>query len=119
MQISFYEAEKQINLFTSSHVLYNAVVENHGVIEIFNFQCNKNRVPTKKDLIYSLLFDIDSYDCYRDMDDMDALDEFSKDYGYEKISDCLKAFRGCKEESEKMHILFTDAELEELREMVD
>lgn len=57
-----------------------------------------------------LLLDKSAYDSCTDIDD------FQAQFGYEKVSECLKAYNGCKETSEALDRMFTEEELEQLRE---
>lgn len=59
-----------------------------------------------------LLLDKSAYDSCRDIDD------FQAEFGYEKVSECLKAYNGCKETSEGLERLFTEEELEQLQEEI-
>ena len=63
-----------------------------------------------RNVMECLLMDKSAYDCYPDIDD------FQNEFGYEKVSECLKAYNGCKETSEGLERLFTEEELEELKE---
>ena len=71
--------------------------------------CNGDKLD-KMNALYCVLLDADAYDNSRDIDD------FSAEFGYEKISECLKAYRACEKTSEKMHEIFTNAELEQLHD---
>ena len=63
-----------------------------------------------KDVMYCLLSDANAYNTCEDIDD------FQANFGYEKASELLKAYNGCKEVSEGLKRLFTEEELEELQE---
>ena len=63
-----------------------------------------------KDVMYCLLSDADAYNSCRDIDD------FQANFGYEKASELLKAYNGCKETAEAFNEIFTEEELEELHE---
>ena len=65
-----------------------------------------------KQVMDCLLLDKSAYDSCRDIDD------FQNEFGYEKVSECLKAYNGCKETSEGLERLFTEEELEQLQEEV-
>ena len=66
-----------------------------------------------KRVMECLLLDKSAYDSCTDIDD------FQNQFGYEKVSACLKAYNGCKETSEALDRMFTDEELEELREELE
>ena len=63
-----------------------------------------------KRVMECLLLDKSAYDNCTDIDD------FQAEFGYEKVSECLKAYNGCKETSEALDRIFTEEELEQLRE---
>ena len=63
-------------------------------------------------VIECLLLDKSAYDSCRDIDD------FQSEFGYEKVSECLKAYNSCKETSEGLERLFTEEELEQLQEEI-
>ena len=63
-----------------------------------------------KDVMYGLLNDKSAYDNCTDIDD------FANEFGYEKVSECIKAYKGCEETSKGLDKLFTEEELEQLRE---
>ena len=62
-----------------------------------------------KDFMYCILSDMSCFETCEDIDD------FQANFGYEKASELLKAYNGCKETSEALHRIFTDEELEELQ----
>ena len=66
-----------------------------------------------KRVMECLLLDKSAYDNCRDIDD------FQAEFGYEKVSECLKAYNGCKETSEGLDRLFTEEELEQLQEEIN
>ena len=63
-----------------------------------------------KDVMYCLLSDADAYMYNEDIDD------FQANFGYEKASELLKAYNGCKETAQAFEEMFTEDELQELRE---
>jgi hypothetical protein len=65
---------------------------------IADFEQGKTEL-TEEDLIYCfkfLLTDAISY-----LDSNGDIDEFQKEFGYEKISECIKAYNGCKKQYQK------------------
>ena len=66
-----------------------------------------------RNVMECLLLDKSAYDSCRDIDD------FQAEFGYEKVSECLKAYNGCKETSEGLERLFTEEELEQLQEEIN
>lgn len=65
-----------------------------------------------KRVMECLLLDKSAYDSCTDIDD------FRSEFGYEKVSECLKAYNGCKETSEALDRMFTEEELEQLEEEI-
>lgn len=65
-----------------------------------------------KQVMECLLLDKSAYDSCTDIDD------FQNQFGYEKVSECLKAYNGCKETSEGLERLFTEEELEQLEDEI-
>ena len=66
-----------------------------------------------KQVMECLLLDKSAYDSCTDIDD------FQNQFGYEKVSACLKAYNGCKETSEALDRMFTEEELEQLSEELE
>ena len=62
------------------------------------------------DALYCILMDLSAYDNAQNIDD------FAADFGYEKVSELLNVYNGCKKTSEALHKIFTDSELEQLQE---
>ena len=63
--------------------------------------------PTK----YDVLACLDTYDY------IDGLQDFMNDFGYEYSEETIKTYKACMKQSEKLHGLFTDEELEELNDI--
>ena len=63
-----------------------------------------------RNVMECLLLDKSAYDSCKDIDD------FQAEFGYDKVSECLKAYNGCKETSEALERIFTEEELEQLQE---
>ena len=63
-----------------------------------------------RNVMECLLLDKSAYDSCRDIDD------FQAEFGYDKVSECLKAYNVCKETSEALERIFTEEELEQLQE---
>lgn len=72
----------------------------------FTFHDNIRNESDKNDFLYSLLMDADAYNNTRDIDD------FASEFGYEKISECIRAYKACKAQAEKVKRLFTEEEVE-------
>lgn len=63
----------------------------------FDFYCNDYELdePNLREAFYFFLSDGIAYDNAIDIDD------FQSEFGYTKVSDCMKAYNGCKEALEK------------------
>lgn len=66
-----------------------------------------------KRVMECLLLDKSAYDSCA------GIDDFQAEFGYEKVSECLKAYNGCKKTSEGLERLFTGEELEQLQEEIN
>ena len=60
--------------------------------------------PTKYDILA----------CLDTFDHIDGFQDFINEYGYDCTEEAEKIYRACMKQSEKLHGLFTDEELEEL-----
>ena len=70
------------------------------------FHDNYQNKSDKNDFLYSLLMDADAYNNTMDLDD------FASAYGYEKNSECIRAYKACKAQAKKVERLFTEEEVE-------
>lgn len=52
--------------------------------------------PTIDNVLSSLVFDATAYANNAVDDELRAMDTFADEFGYEKVSDAIKAFKGCK-----------------------
>lgn len=73
---------------------------------IFNYR--NNIKLDKSDVLYSVLMDMQSYESTKDLKD------FANMFGYDDYKKASKAYTGCMRESEELHELFTNDELETL-----
>lgn len=113
IEIKYQEKLDQGDLISKDHIRYEIRLSYREKTLITDYQCNKKTKPTKEDVLSCLLSDMMSYDDYND------IDEFQETFGYDKVSECLKVFQGCKENSERMHSMFTNEELDELDHLVN
>lgn len=105
----------QSNLFTLNHTRFDIVLLYKKKKIEFEYQCNAIFMkPTEKDCLYALLSDAN---CHSDSDG--DIGNFRCEFGYEKASECIKAFNGCKENYHKLHSLFTDEEIQVLNEFYE
>lgn len=110
LAVSFDQSKK----FTEDHTVFDGKLLIEGNELYFNYQCNlKYNQPTFADVFGSILIDASSYDSNRDIDD------FAKEFGYEKVSEAIAAFNGCKEHSEFIHRVFSEKEIDELYEWIN
>ena len=85
---------------------YRIYISYHGQRAWFRFHDNFANASTLRDWLYALVLDTNAYDFSRDLYD------FARNYGFEDNAEARKAYKGCKETSEKMHRIFTENELE-------
>ena len=105
------ESENQTKTFSRRHTRFDIVIAYKGRRLKFDYQCNLGYCePNKKDCLYAILSDSWAYEDYDDIDD------FQGAFGYEKASECLRAYNGCKKAYQKVHYVFTDDELSVLNE---
>lgn len=104
--------------FTPGHSLFNCCIkDNNNNNYIFTYQCNtKYTKPNETSLLSCLVSDAF---CFNDCvigNDEDNIQEFGEMFGYENIKELLKAYKGCKEAYFAIKKIFTDNELDILRE---
>lgn len=113
IEMKYQKKLDQNNLFSSEHVRYEVMISCNEKTLVTEYQCNKRIEPTKEDVLGCLLSDTMAYD------NCGGIDDFQKEFGFTKVSDCIKAYDGCKNSSKGMHTLFTEDELEELYYLVN
>lgn len=79
----------------------------------FVFHDNFRNESTKKDFIYCLVLDAQAYDNARDF--YDFATEFG--YDYTRDSEARKAYRACEKQSDRLHRLFNQQEIDILSEI--
>lgn len=110
IKVNYRESKNQDNKFTPYHTRFDVVVEYKGKKYKTDYQCNTScNNDMEKDIVYCLLRDAEAFEYCQDIDD------FQKEFGYDKVSDCIKAFEGCKKTYEEFQTMFDDEELEELK----
>lgn len=106
------ESDNQTDLFSMSHTRFDITFIYNKKTIVFEYQCNASFVkPNKKDCLWCLCLDCSSYELSNG-----NIDEFQREFGYEKVSECIKAFNGCKQNYNKLHSLFTNDEIKVLEE---
>lgn len=92
---------------------YRVTLTRNGVKVGFIFNDNIYNESDKNDLIYSLLRDSQAYEfCYN-------LADFMNEYGYTDAKQAKQAYDACKKQSERLHKLFNDAEIETLEKIFE
>ena len=79
----------------------------------FIFNDNIYNESDKNDFIWSLLSDSQAYENTRDLAD------FMLAFGYDNIPQAKKIYNACKKQSERLHKLFNDAEIETLEKIFE
>lgn len=106
------ESDNQTDLFSLKHTRFDVTLTYNKKTILFEFQCNTIVAqPSKKDCLWCLSLDSSSYELSNG-----DIDEFQNEFGYEKASECIKTFNGCKQNYQKFHILFTNDETKILNE---
>lgn len=72
----------------------------------FVFNDNFENKSTKKDFLYCLVLDAQAYDNVSDAW------EFARAFGYEYNAETRKLYSECKKQSERLHRLFNDTEID-------
>lgn len=72
----------------------------------FTFHDNYYNKSSKKDFLYCLCLDANSYEFNSDISD------FVREFGYNDIRKAWKAYDGCKRQYERLHKLFDAKEIE-------
>lgn len=90
-KITYQESLNQNELFTKNHKRFDVKIEYKNKMFYCDYQCNPNyKTPNEKDILQCVLMDASSYECTQD------IDTFANEFGYDSISECLRAFEGCQ-----------------------
>lgn len=92
---------------------YRVTLTRNGVKVGFIFNDNIYNESDKNDFIYSLLRDSQACENARDLTD------FMNEYGYTDAQQAKQAYNACKKQSERLHKLFNDAEIEILEKIFE
>lgn len=92
---------------------YNITMTRNGVKVGFIFNDNIYNESDKNDFIYSLLSDSQAYESTRDLTD------FMHEFGYTDARQARQAYDACKKQSDRLHKLFNDAEIETLEKIFE
>lgn len=90
---------------------YRVTLTRNGKRIGFIFNDNIYNESDKNDFIYSLLSDSQAYENARDLTD------FMLDFGYNNIPQAKQVYNACKKQSERLHKLFNDTEIETLEKI--
>ena len=117
IKFSFSRSSNQTaHMFSEGHIKYNCVMTYNGVTLRQTYQCNPSVHKTdsenmRKDFLWSVLLDTQSYDYSRDIKDF--ADNFGYDI-YENKKEVNRVWKACERESIKIHEMFNDEELKML-----
>ena len=90
---------------------YRVNISYNGKRVWFVFNDNYLNSSSKKDLLDCLILDACSYDCCK------SLTDFILEFGYEEmVEQGIKAYKGCKKQSDRLKKLFSSLELTQLQE---
>lgn len=92
---------------------YRVTMTRNGVKIGFIFNDNIYNESDKNDFIYSLLRDSQAFESTRDLTD------FMHEFGYTDAQKAKQAYDACKKQSERLHKLFNDAEIETLEKIFE
>lgn len=92
---------------------YKILISYNGHWAHFTFHDNHENKSTLRDWLYCLVLDMNAYEFSRDEYD------FMRSYGYmdTDIKKARKAYRECEKTAEKLHRIFTEAELDILSQI--
>lgn len=92
---------------------YRVTLTRNGKGIGFIFNDNIYNESDKNDFIYSLLSDSQAYESTRDLTD------FMNEFGYTDAKQAKQAYNACIKQSERLHKLFNDAEIETLEKIFE
>lgn len=92
---------------------YRVTLTRNGVKVGFIFNDNIYNESDKNDFIYSLLRDSQAYEYARDLTD------FMLEFGYDNIPQTKQVYNACKKQSDRLHKLFNNAEIETLEKIFE
>lgn len=110
IKMEYQQMLNQEGVFTPSHKRYEIKISYNEKSFVFEYQ--SPGLPKKEEVLESLIGDMDAYEGTLD------IDSFQEEFGYKKVSECEKAYNGCKEISKKMHSIFSMYELDQLAQML-
>lgn len=92
---------------------YRVTLTRNGVKVGFIFNDNIYNESDKNDFIYSLLSDNQAFESTRDLAD------FMLAFGYTDAKQAKQAYNACKKQSDRLHKLFDDTEIETLKKIFE
>lgn len=92
---------------------YRVTLTRNGIKVGFIFNDNIYNESDKNDFIYSLLSDSQAYENARDLTD------FMLDFGYDNMPQAKQVYNACKKQSERLHKLFNNTEIETLEKIFE
>lgn len=85
---------------------YRITLSYHGKRCSFVFHDNYKNESKKKDFVYCLVLDAQAYENTRDTY------EFMREFGYKSFDKARKVRNACEKQSERLHRLFNDNEID-------
>lgn len=92
---------------------YRVTLTRNGVKVGFIFNDNNYNESDKNDYIYSLLRDSQAYEYTYNLAD------FMNEYGYTDDTQAKQVYNACKKQSERLHKLFNNTEIETLEKIFE
>lgn len=86
---------------------YEIKMTHNGKTIYFVYNDNIHNKGDKNDFLFALLCDAEAYES-------NTPSTFAWSFGYEDTNEALKIYDACEKNAEKLHAIFTDAEIKEL-----
>jgi len=106
------------HMMSNYHTKFNCKIEFRNKEFSTAYQCNVDTYgnPKKEEVLGWMFNDSEIYDCCRGIEDF--CDELWYDY-HEDKKECERIFNGCKKESETLHDMFGNDEIEKIKEYLE
>ena len=86
--------------------VYRITLYYNGNRCVFTFHDNYKNESTKRDFVYCLVLDAQAYESTRDTY------EFMREFGYKSMDEARKVRKACEKQSERLHRLFNQNEID-------
>lgn len=117
IKFSCTESDNQNELFTVYHTRFDCMIKYNGKQFSFPYQCNTTHsTPNLKACMECLLLDASGFENATDI--LDFADEFGYD-SYLDIAKIRKIYKACERTYNRLHKMFTDAELETIQREIE